>query len=107
MAMVRYMAWACWGLGGLALAGAVIEADPALIAPAAAGAVVGVLLMALDRLLAILDGARAALERMAGGETAAEGGGSSQGDGPARRPTRSIAELEGEIDRLKAGQGAP
>ena len=79
MAMVRYMAWACWGLGGLALAGAVIEADPALIAPAAAGAVVGVLLMALDRLLAILDGARAALERMAGGETAAEGGGSSQG----------------------------
>lgn len=93
MVALKVIAWVCFGAGGLALAGFVGSEDTYFVILAWAAAVAGVVFLALNRIVELL-------ERIAGQK--ADGEVAVAADVPAEPvAVRSIADIEADLQRLK------
>lgn len=93
MVALKVIAWVCFGAGGLALAGFVGSEDLYFVILAWAAAVAGVLFLAINRIIELL-------ERIAGQKAGAEV--AVAADVPAEpAAVRSIADIESDLERLK------
>lgn len=93
MVALKVIAWVCFGAGGLALASFVGSEDGYFVILAWAAAVAGVLFLAINRIIELL-------ERIAGQKAGAEV--AVVVDVPAEPvAVRSIADIEADLQRLK------
>ncbi|PWE30000.1 hypothetical protein DDZ14_16295 [Maritimibacter sp. 55A14] len=100
MPSLKLLAWIAYGLAALcALAGLGTE-DILFVVPAVAAAISGVLFTALEKIIEALHAIRDALQP---GIAAPSEDTNGQVD---RAPTKSLEELKGDIDRLKAKASA-
>lgn len=103
MQILTWIAYACWALAALALIICLREGDVLLFAGSVSVAISGVLFFAFERVISLLTDIRDTLQ--GGAKNEPEPLLAPQTDTPpmTEKPTRSLAELSADLDRLKSG----
>jgi predicted RecB family endonuclease len=102
MQIIKIIAYVCFGLAGLFVISAIAGEELALIAVSISVAVMGVLLLALDKIISTLVEIRDAVVGSEIEATEVMVQSASVDEAEAAKPARSIQEISADLERLKS-----
>jgi hypothetical protein len=102
MEIIKIIAYVCFGLAGLFVILAIAGEELVLIAASISVALMGVLLLALDKIISTLVEIRDAVVGSGVETTEVTVQSTSVDEAEAAKPTRSVQEISADLERLKS-----